>query len=211
MRRVNGTGALMPAGVGRLAGALIVAVILLAGCTGEAETAVQPTPLRPFNDTDVAFAQHIIAADESALALATIALSRAHDPAVRRLAGEILTEQADDVEILAGWLRTWQRPVPTGSPAPLPRPSATQRSATSAVTPGPDPAQVRQLQGPDFDRAFLRMMLANHQWTVEVAGVAQLDGMNPQVRELADELHASRTARIPQLRSLLGPPTPTPS
>ncbi len=201
----------MPATIGRRAAVLAATAILVTACTGGAETTTGHTPLRPFNDMDVAFAQHIVAVDEPALAVATMALSHAHDPAVRRLAGEIVTEQAGDVETLADWLHTWLRPAATASPDPLPRLSTTApQPPTPVATADVDPTQIRLLRGPDFDQAFLAMMLAHHQRTIDIAEAVRADGMNPQVKEVAEALHASRTARLSRLRSLLAAPTPTP-
>src|SRR6266508_3729891 len=107
-----------------LAGAAGVVALALAACGnsdhgsspgadhGSGATATSAPPSgAAFNDTDVTFAQNMIPHHRQAVQMADLAASRASDPEIKQLAGQIKAAQDPEIKTLTGWLTAWGRPV----------------------------------------------------------------------------------------------------
>jgi uncharacterized protein (DUF305 family) len=68
-----------------------------------------------FADADVTFAQQMIPHHQQAAAMAAMADTRAADPEVKRLAGQIKAAQDPEIATMTGWLTTWDKLMPMSS------------------------------------------------------------------------------------------------
>ena len=195
----------------------LVTALLLAACGQSATTSDSPAPQggpsssagsftaspsptpAHHNGQDVTFAREMIPHHASALAMAKLAQERAGSAEVKALAGRI--EQAQDPEIrtMAGWLRSWNEPVPDTSD-PMGHGGMAHGMA------GMDPEEMRRLisaRGAKFDEMFLQMMIRHHQDAVDMAEQERIRGQFPPAKELAGSIAQSQTAEIQEMRRLL--------
>ncbi|GAA1615591.1 DUF305 domain-containing protein [Catellatospora bangladeshensis] len=188
----------------------------VAGCAGtQAQqpppAVVQPSPTQQFNDTDVQFAQQMIAHHQQALMMAQMAAGRAASAQVKQLAAQIGQEQAPEIEQMSAWLTQWGKPVPSMGPGmTMPSMPPMGPGAMPSMPAMPDMGQMNDMTGEQFDNMFLQMMIAHHQGAVEMAKAEIANGANPAAKELAQKIETSQTAQIEQMRQLLGA-TPSPT
>ncbi len=79
--------------------------------SGATATSAGRDPGAAFNDADVTFAQNMIPHHKQAVQMADLAASRAADPEIKQLAGQIKAAQDPEIKTLTGWLTGWGRPV----------------------------------------------------------------------------------------------------
>jgi uncharacterized protein (DUF305 family) len=180
--------------LGRLAGLLIAAVIVVTGCSsgsGEDPAANGGSTSRPadVNDSDTAFAQAMLAHHQKAVEMATLAAERSQDPRVRELAGRIeATGQADSATLTA-WLSEWG----AAPAAPAPAGAAT--------------ADLSALSGQAFDQAFVEQMIEHRTGAITAAETEVADGQDPGAREMAAAIasgYPNEVIEMAQLRIDLG-------
>jgi uncharacterized protein (DUF305 family) len=158
------------------------------------------------NETDIRFAQMMIAHHRQAVTMAELAADRAESEEVAELAQQIRAAQDPEIETMSGFLEAWGAEVPTddamGGMEHGDMPDM-GRSGTSGMM---SPEQMQQLagaSGPAFDSMFLQMMIAHHEGAVVDAQRELADGVNPQAKELASTIVEDQTAEIEQMRQLL--------
>ena len=205
------------------------AALLLGGCGGQQGT---PTTTarqsQQFNQADVAFAQQVIVHHHQAVMMADVAEERAQDPRVRQLAARIKAEQQQEMRTVSSWLQEWgqaaasmsQRPRmsphtwPRMSPHMSPHMSPSHGMPYTIApgrTPHPEISEMMRMHGVEFDRTFLRMMIAHHEQMNEIAQVEQRSGQNPQARQLAEHMAREQRREAAQMQQMLDTPAPRPS
>lgn len=140
-------------------------------------------PATPAADSvDVGFAQDMTVHHNQAIDMATIALTKSDDQAVKNLAYDILTTQQNQVGQMQGWLALWDRaPLPTdgfmswmtesgghgghgghatgATEAAAPRDGGKMPGMATAE----EMAALSQASGPALDVMFLQLMLRHHE------------------------------------------------
>lgn len=193
-----------------VAGTALLTAALLAGCggnghdTGDAghdtgtPTAAVPSDAA-FNAADVTFATDMIAHHQQALDMAEIATTRASSPEVKDLAARIAAAQDPEIDLMSGWLRDWDQPVPSTAPGA----GHGEHAGMPGMMTDQEMTDLMTASGPDFDRMFLQMMIRHHGGAVEMARTASQQGQHPDVRELAEKVATDQTAEIDEMRELL--------
>lgn len=183
--------------------AIRVAVVAasLAGCGGTMHPAGPPGPSSAarrvtspaHKAADVTFADRLTAYSRGALALAGEARGRASDPSMLELAAGLRTVQQGDAQEVADWFRAWGLRPPgaatAGGPAGVP--SAAQLSHLSVLT------------GPAFDRAFVKLVIADQQGALHAATAEQQTGSYAPARQLATQIVSASALAIVRLKHLL--------
>lgn len=150
-----------------------------------------------FNPTDAMFLQMMVAHSAQGVAIARRGALRGGRPEVRALATTIASAQKAEAEAMLGWLRLWH----------LPRVARVDSHAAHGGMPGvsaPELAALDRSTGPDFERRFLNMMIAQHDDAIQLTRLEAATGANPLVRDLARHIDATRSAQIKQMLRLLG-------
>lgn len=210
-----------------------VLAVLLAGCSGTSDTeasgdgakdaappVVQPgepgEPAREvdpetvevddsWNHADVAFLQMMIPHHAQALEMADLAELRASSPAVRSLAERIRAAQAPEILVMAGWLHEREMPVPRAAEDPASYDHAQHgHHGMAGMLTAEQMRRLTKARGPEFDRLFLRGMIAHHQGALTMAENVATTGADLRVSELAADVSASQAAEIDRMESLLG-------
>lgn len=159
--------------------ALILAVLAAASCRSARGTVQGPPLLQPgapgqatrpitaakavdlshvsFTPADVAFMQGMIAHHAQALEMTGLLKTRSRDGDMRRLAERIEASQADEIQMMEGWL--------TSHGQPLPDPHAHHHGAhlMPGMLSAEQMSQLADASGPAFDRLFLASMMAHHE------------------------------------------------
>lgn len=185
---------------------LALATALLAACGGGEDgavdvaddTAVTAATASGVDEDDVHFAQAMIAHHEQAIEMSEIALDPTvgAGPEVVALATAIRDAQDAEIDVMTGWLTAWG--------APLAMDGDHDMSEAGMMTPE-DMNDLAAASGPEFDTAWLEMMLVHHRGAVSMAQDVQSDGADPAVRDLAGAIIAAQTAEIEQMEALLAP------
>lgn len=157
-----------------------------------------------WNHADVAFLQMMVPHHGQALEMARLAQRRAADPRVRSLAERIHAAQAPEILVMAAWLEEHGVEVPrvVDSPDSFDHEAHGHGGMAGMLT----PTQMRRLaasRGPEFDRLFLRGMIAHHQGALAMAGTVSTAGVDLRVGELAADVSAGQSAEIGRMRRLL--------
>ncbi|MEU4409671.1 DUF305 domain-containing protein [Streptosporangium sp. NPDC023963] len=178
-----------------LTATLLVSAILVAGCSSAAVTAgtsVQAVGLAGDRaDADVRFSQEMIPHHRQTIQLADLVDGRSENPYVRDLAAKIKKDEAADIDLMSGWLRSWQVEVPAGGdhaahdmPGML---SATQISS------------LERRSGAAFDKLWLSVLGKHLDSGVQMAQVVIALGRHRPTTRLAEKMVTAQRAQIAEI------------
>jgi len=173
--------------------ALAMFLVPLTGCANDSSGTNSD-----FNDDDVMFAQMMIPHHEQAIEMSDIAL----DPtigaseAVRQLASEIKSAQDPEIDQMKALLEAWGQPL-------TPMDGMDHGSMMEGMLSPQGLLDLGNLTGSAFDEAWVLAMINHHEGAILMADVVLKDGINPEIRALAEQIIAAQQAEIETLRSLL--------
>jgi uncharacterized protein (DUF305 family) len=154
-----------------------------------------------FGDADVAFAQQMIPHHQQAVSMAALADTRAADPEVKKLAGQIKAAQDPEIATMTGWLTTWGKPMPM---------SSTDHgmdmgggTAMPGMMSGADMTKLAAATGKNFDKEFLTMMIAHHEGAITMAKDQVSTGKNADAIALAKQISTAQEAEIATMKTIL--------
>jgi uncharacterized protein (DUF305 family) len=188
------------------AGAKPTAPVLQPGKPGESNQTLSPEeagsarPATPPNDGDVTYVREMIVHHRQAIEMTALVPDRGADGQVKGLASRIADAQGPEIEMMDAWLKKHSKP-------PVP-PAEHGGHGGHADMPGmATPEQMDQLKaakGADFDKLFLRLMIAHHQGALAMADVVRTKGVDVRVQEMADDVTATQSAEIRRMQGMLG-------
>jgi uncharacterized protein (DUF305 family) len=169
-----------PAAVLRLLA--VASVLLLAACGSPAT----------HNSADVEFARGMVPHHEQALEMSGLVASRTENPHVIDLAKRVADAQKPEIDRMNGWLRTWNAPVQASS-------HTAHGDSHGMVELG----NLAELDGTDFDRQWLSLMIQHHRGAVDMAQKHLAAGTDPETRKLAQDVVSHQEKEIAEMESLL--------
>ena len=152
-----------------------------------------------FNDADLNFTQTMIPHHEQAIEMAEIAL----DPlvgasdSVKAIATRIKSAQDSEVTKMKAFLTMWKQRLTGDS-------SMNNSDMMSGVLSDEDMKKLSSLRGVEFDRAWMKDMIAHHEGAIEMAKEVLKDGMNTGVNALAKLVETVQDSEILEMKKLLG-------
>jgi uncharacterized protein (DUF305 family) len=168
------------AGIAVLA-VLVLGVTLIAGGEDEDTRASQ---------TDGAFVAGMVPHHEGAIKMARIARERARHHEIRELADEVIATQTAEIETLESiHERLFGEPVGAMSHGSMGLDA--QMMGMDA-----DMSMLESASGPEFDRAFIDVMIAHHQGAVRMAQIELAEGEDPETRALAEDVIEAQSREI---------------
>jgi uncharacterized protein (DUF305 family) len=202
-----------------LVGGALALSLAVSACGGGATPPSAPAPAAPSasapagvstenNEADIRFAQMMIPHHRQAVEMAGMAVERAENPDVKALAEQIQGAQDPEIEQMTGFLEAWGAEVPAedntgmGGMDHSGMGSMGDMSGDGMMT----PEQMNELQGASgaaFDRMFLEMMITHHEGAVRDSEREVAEGVNPQAKELAQQIISAQNAEITQMRQML--------
>ncbi|RRO14948.1 DUF305 domain-containing protein [Saccharopolyspora rhizosphaerae] len=154
----------------------------------------QETGQAPHNQADVTFARGMVPHHQQAIEMSRMAPDRAESPEVKALAEQIQAAQGPEIEKLTGWLQSW---------------GVGEHSGVEHGGHGGgmmSPAEMHRLgrsSGPEFDRAFLTMMIEHHEGAIEMARTALSAGQFPEAKQMAQQIIDTQQTEIDTMKRLL--------
>ena len=151
------------------------------------------------NSADTEFAQMMIEHHVGAIEMADLALERATTPEVRNLAERIRAAQGPEIDQMTTWLEGEGEPTTAGNMTGMDHGSMEMDGLdqTEAM------AELEEATGSDFDRRFLQLMIAHHAGALEMAQAQLDDGVNTEMRDLAQTIIDAQEAEIAEMEDLL--------
>lgn len=154
------------------------------------------------NDADLAFVRDMIPHHQQALEMARMATQGTDDPEILQLAAKIEAAQDPEIEQMTGWLEAWGDDAP-----PTSMDHGDMGHGTGEEMPGmmtaEEMAELDGLQGTNWERMFLAMMIRHHEGAIEMARAQLSDGQHPDVTALAEQVVADQEAEIDEMTTLL--------
>lgn len=148
---------------------------------------------QPPGPADVLFAQRMIPHHQQAIEMATMAKERSGTTEIRGLAARIIAAQNPEIAALRSWLRRHRySTVAAGAHAGMPGMATSQQLGA-----------LRTATGKEFDEQFLRLMIAHHEGALHMAVEELTGGRDPFLVRMARDVHASQSAEIRRMRTLL--------
>jgi uncharacterized protein (DUF305 family) len=186
----------------RYAAALLGVALVLGGCGTDVRQSTSVTAAvqagDSFNDTDVMYLQMTVAHHEQGLEMVRIAEKSSRRPEVKTLAKAVDVTQADEVELIKGWLQGWSKPATVDHDPSL----HTAHGGLPATGPA-EMAALRKAKGSAFDATFLNLFVAHQHNAVEMAAMESSGGVNPEAKAFAERVRRSRADQIKQMLNLL--------
>ena len=159
------------------------APILLPGAPGEASKTLSASEASEiakssYTDADVGFMQGMIAHHQQAVEMSELVEARTNNEEVVTIAGRILASQADEIEFMNEWLSArGQKTVMVGMDhSSMDHSSmdhsnhmmghAMDHSQMAGMASAEDMAKLAKLEGTEFDRLFLTLMIAHHEGAI---------------------------------------------
>lgn len=177
--------------------AAFATALFAAACGGDGDapttTSESGEQTAEFNDADVHFAQMMIPHHEQAVEMADLADTRAGGE-VRALAEEIRAAQGPEIEQMETLLDAWDAEVEHGM----------DHSQMEGMLSEEQMTQLEEAEGEEFDALFLQFMVLHHEGAVDMARTELDDGVNPEARELAEEIIAAQEDEIELMNEMLG-------
>ncbi|MFI6495747.1 DUF305 domain-containing protein [Nonomuraea typhae] len=150
-----------------------------------------PQPEQQPSAADVRFAEGMIPHHRQALEMAGLVAGRTSNPAVRRVASQIVLTQEPEIRIMSGWLSGLGRAVPQAHDHTRPADGMAGPAEMNAL---------RGARGGAFDRMFLRLMIRHHEGALTMAAAALRDGTDQRMRMMARDVYSGQSIEIARMR-----------
>jgi uncharacterized protein (DUF305 family) len=192
----------------------IAAVIALAGCasgsgTGSPGTSMPgmdhgsssasapassaPAAAADHNAADVTFAQMMIPHHAQAVEMGDMMLKKQDIPAeVTALATKIKAAQGPEIEMMTGWLKSWNEPA-TMSPG----------HSMEGMMGDAEMKKLEAARGTEAARLFLQQMIAHHEGAIMMAKTENTAGKNADAVKLSKDIVSAQEAEIQEMQKLL--------
>jgi uncharacterized protein (DUF305 family) len=190
--------------------AVLVAAIVGGGlgfAAGRVSTLFAGTP--SVTSAAAGFARDMQVHHNQGVELALLVHTRTDDPAIRTLAYDIATTQAQQSGQMYGWLTQWGLPQysPDAPMAWMDDHPGHSDGGADAVMPGmaseADIAALTAATGTDADRIFLELMITHHLGAIEMADAVLDRSDDPVVTTMARTIASSQSSEIDLMESML--------
>ncbi|MCK2238049.1 MULTISPECIES: DUF305 domain-containing protein [unclassified Crossiella] len=187
----NGTEGAPPEATGQVP-------VIAPGRPGEpAKTLSSMPPLaeRPPGDADFRYVSMMIPHHRQALEMTALVPERAQHQDVRGLAARIDSAQAPEIQAMSAYLQRNKKPVPEAH-------GGHGDAAMPGMASFADMVRLKNSRGADFDKLFVRLMIAHHEGAVKMANDVLATGHDIFVEEMAQDVIATQTAEIKRMREM---------
>lgn len=155
------------------------------------------TPAAGPNAADIEFATAMIPHHGQAVKMAQMALEKATNPQVKKLATAIKAAQDPEIMQMSGWLSGWGEPVPDASM------SGMDGMDMGGMVSEQDMGRLSSAAGAEFDRMWLTMMVAHHRGAVAMATTELGAGESMDAKTLAQAIIDGQNKEIATMTALL--------
>lgn len=188
--------------------ALVLALGLIAASARAQTSTASVRRESRYTAADVRFMQGMIGHHAQAVVMATMAPTHGASAQVALLCRKILRSQADEIELMQGWLRDRAEPVPdpTDPHAGMDPSMPGHQMLMPGMLTAQQLAALDRARGAEFDRLFLIDMIQHHQGALTM--VATLfdspgAGQTPEIFGFATGVDADQRAEIARMQAML--------
>ena len=154
-----------------------------------------------YSPDDVKFMQDMIPHHNQAVQMAALVSDRTNNQELNDVAGRIDASQVDEIEFMQTWLRERGEDVPEPTAH-----SAMHTSHEMAGMASPEEmAQLAELEGTEFDRLFLSLMIDHHEGAVKmVEELLEQPGSayDPVLFQFANDVTNDQTSEIERMNAM---------
>ncbi|MGW5645186.1 DUF305 domain-containing protein [Saccharopolyspora sp. NPDC003752] len=202
----------------RLTAALLLAVGALAGCATEQASPPVVLPGAPGDQPQVVasaaperstpveveadYVRMMIAHHQQAVEMTSLAPERVQNPKVRALSERIGGAQGPEIGAMQGWLATRGLDEQTGHSGHGGHGGGHDHASMPGMATPEQLAQLGNSKGADFDRLFLRLMIAHHEGALTMATDVMAGGLDEQVHAMAQDVLVTQQDEINTMRAL---------
>lgn len=199
------------------------APILLPGAPGEASKTLSANEASEiakasYTNADVAFMQGMIVHHQQAVEMSELVASRTNNEDVVTISGRILSSQADEIEFMNEWLSArGEKTVMVGMDHSAMDHSSMDHSdhmmghsighsQMAGMASAADMAKLATLQGTEFDRMFLTLMIAHHKGAITmVENLLDKPGSasDQVILQFVSDIESDQTSEIDQMDTML--------
>ncbi len=195
------------------------APILLPGAPGEPSKTLSASEASEiagssYTDADVGFMQGMIVHHQQAVDMSELVEARTNNEEVVTIAGRILSGQADEIEFMNEWLSArGEKAVMVGMDHSDHDHSGHDHSGhmmdhsqMAGMASAEDMATLATLQGTEFDRLFLTLMIAHHEGAITmVENLFEQPGSasDPALFQFISDIESDQTSEIDQMDTML--------
>jgi len=142
------------------------------------------------------FIEQMIPHHDGAVAMATLALTKATHPEVKTLADAIIKAQTKEIQDMRGWYSDWfDKNVPTSGSTMM----GGMMSGGGMHMGGQEDMAALENTG-DFDKAFIEQMIPHHQLAIMMAQMLKSGTERPEMLQLAENIIESQSNEIRQMQ-----------
>ncbi|NNF17957.1 MAG: DUF305 domain-containing protein, partial [Gammaproteobacteria bacterium] len=152
---------------------------------------------------DTKFMQDMIPHHNQAVQMSALVADRTNRPAILDLAGRIDASQQDEIDFMQRWLRERGEEVPD----PTAHHAMHTNHTMAGMASSEQMAELATLQGTDFDRLFLQLMIPHHEGAITmVEELLEQPGAayDPILYEFTSDIVNDQAAEIERMNALLG-------
>ena len=149
-----------------------------------------PASASEHNAADVTFAQMMIPHHAQAVLMSDMMLKKQDVPAeVAALATKIKAAQAPEIEMMTGWLKSWNEPtqMPSGH-------AMNGSHGMNGMMGDEDMKKLGTAQGAEAARLFLKQMTAHHEGAIMMAKTENTAGRNTDAIKLSKDIVSAQEA-----------------
>ncbi|MBM6401984.1 DUF305 domain-containing protein [Phycicoccus sonneratiae] len=147
------------------------------------------------DQADVMFSMMMVPHHEQALEMAALVPTRSDDPALLDLARRIEAGQQPEIDRMEGWLEDWG----AGSMDRMGSMGHDMGGMMSAA----DLRELASLEGAEFERTWLRMMVEHHEGAIDMAEDVLRRGTHAGTKDLALAIVKAQQREIDEMQAML--------
>jgi uncharacterized protein (DUF305 family) len=140
------------------------------------------------NAADATYAASMLPHHELGVRMAELAVARADNVLVRRVAFKMQNYQKAELVSLRRWAKSWH---------------ATAGDHIHGMLTPAQEAELATLSGPEFDRSFLSEMIRHHEGAIEMSRIELTAGRSSGARTVANSVAKIQQEQIDQMHELL--------
>lgn len=150
------------------------------------------------NNIDEHFIEQMVPHHDGAIAMATLALTKATHPEIKILAGAIIEAQEKEIKDMRSWYKDWfSKNVSKTNTSMMGGGMMSQ----GGMHMGGQEDMTALENATDFDKAFIEEMIPHHQLAIMMANMLQSGTNRPEMLQLAKNIIESQSSEIEQMQS----------
>ena len=155
-------------------------------------------------EVDKLFIEMMIPHHQGAVEMAQMAVKKAKNPEIKKLAESIIKEQKKEIGQMRSWYKKWYNAqVPKMENMQMHHNMGEEMMMVMHHQEMMDQEMMVALKNAsNFDREFLRQMISHHEMALMMAGIVVEGGVHPETRKLASSIIKSQSAEINKMGQL---------